>query len=351
MVTRSTTSTDSRHRQIVSIIVPVYNAQKYLRYCLDSIVGQTYRHLQIILVDDGSTDASGSICDEYARTDGRIEVLHRRNGGIAAAQNTGLDAVAGEYIAFCDNDDIMHARNIEHLLNALMSAKADMAKGRWCQIGVSALSDAEALRDAGELSGGLSVIDDPLNAYESVFCKSLRILGGKRVEARYFNEANWCRLYRRTIWDGLRFTEGHFAQDIRIAGPLYSRMDSVVDVNEVLYYWLQEPQSVTHSQRTSQFWRDNLYAAAENFMFARNHGVTPYRNYFGLTSSLRDEKNGLRKRPGLTTEEGRMLRKDTGMVRALLRTLKPHQRGLCFLLTLLRRAENLIYDKKIHHMK
>ena len=94
---------------LVSIIVPVYNAEKYLRYCVDSILRQSYEHLEIILVDDGATDSSPMILDEYQRRDNRVRVIHQTNGGIAKAQNAGLDAAHGDYIAFADNDDILDA--------------------------------------------------------------------------------------------------------------------------------------------------------------------------------------------------------------------------------------------------
>lgn len=126
---------------MVSIIVPVYNAERYLRYCIESILGQIYTNLEIILVDDGASDASPSICNEYAAKDNRITVIHQTNGGIAKAQNTGLDVAHGEYIAFSDNDDILDTRNIEYLLHALLSTGADMSKARWQQFGVSQLGN------------------------------------------------------------------------------------------------------------------------------------------------------------------------------------------------------------------
>ena len=105
---------------LVSIIVPVYNAEKYLRYSVDSILRQSYEHLEIILVDDGATDSSPMILDEYQRRDNRVRVIHQTNGGIAKAQNAGLDAAHGDYIAFADNDDILDRRNIELLLDYCM---------------------------------------------------------------------------------------------------------------------------------------------------------------------------------------------------------------------------------------
>jgi glycosyltransferase involved in cell wall biosynthesis len=336
---------------LVSIIVPVYNAERYLRYCLDSLAQQSYRNLQIILVDDGSTDKSPQICDEFASTDQRFTVIHRKNGGIGAAQNSGLDAAAGDFIAFCDNDDIMHCSAIEALLQALSSTGADMAKGRWKQIGVSSLDQTMDMASSRLAEGHTTMINDPLKAYQSVFCKTLRFLGGPKNEARYFNEANWCRLYRRELWDGLRFVVGHYAQDIRMAGPLYARMNNVVDVDQVLYYWVQEPDSVTHSRRSPMFWHDNVVAAGENFQFTLDRGVVPYRNYFGLVSSLKDECHKAIREPSTKGNIHELIHEDTVYVRSLIRCLNLRQRLSCSLLSYLRKLENHVYDLKIHSMK
>ena len=337
---------------LVSIIVPVYNSERYLRHCVDSIIAQTYMNLEILLIDDGATDSSGAICDEYAAADPRVKAIHQPNGGIAVAQNRGLDEANGELIAFCDNDDVMHSQNIEVLLRALNVTGADMAKGRWQQIGVSALNMIAATAADQQLLGKLSVIEDPLNAYQNVFCKSLRLLGGPKAEARYFNEANWCRLYRREIWDNVRFPVGHYAQDIRVAGRLYSRMHSVADVDQVLYYWLQEPDSVTHSKRGAAFWHDNVTSAAENFRFTLDCGVVPSRNFFGLTASVRDEGKGLKSLGQEATEaDWQAYHDDLQLVRELTSRLNPTQRLRCRLLAALRSLENMVYDRKIHAMK
>lgn len=186
---------------LISVIVPVYNAEDYLRYCVDSILQQSYTNLEVILVDDGAKDSSPAICDEYATQDSRVTVIHQENGGIAKAQNTGLDAAHGEYIAFSDNDDILDRRNIEYLLHALQNTGADMSKARWRQFGVSQLGEVSKEAETGaQAPGKITVFEHPLAAYQTVFCKSLRLLGsklGRNTEARYFNEANWCRLYRR----------------------------------------------------------------------------------------------------------------------------------------------------------
>ncbi len=340
---------------LISVIVPVYNAEDYLARCVDSIRRQTYDALEIILVDDGSTDGSGALCDAFARDDERVIVVHQPNGGIGRAQNTGLDHARGRFIAFVDNDDVLHPRNIELLHRALVETGADMSKGRWEKIGLSGLAErgGDALPVPDDPA--LTIIDDPLNAYQRVFCKILRLAGtalGRRTEARYFNEANWCRLYRRELWEGLRFPVGRYAQDICMAGPLYARMRRVVDVDAVLYSWVQAPSSVTHSKRDPRFWHDNVTAAAENFSFTLDQGILPCRNYFGLVASARDERRGL-KRMGERASEAdwRTCRADEALARRLIRRLTPGQRAICQLHATVRRLENVIYDRRFHTMK
>ena len=112
---------------LVSIIVPIYKVESYLRRCLDSVVSQTYTNLEIILVDDGSPDGCPQICDEYASKDSRIIVIHKENGGLSDARNVGLDICKGEYISFVDSDDWINNHYIEKLLSAAETVKADIA--------------------------------------------------------------------------------------------------------------------------------------------------------------------------------------------------------------------------------
>lgn len=337
---------------LVSIIVPVYNAEDYLRYCVDSILQQSYANLEVILVDDGAKDSSPQICDEFAAQDNRVTVIHQENGGIAKAQNTGLDAAHGEYIAFADNDDILDRHNIEYLLHALQNTGADMSKARWRQFGVSQLDEvAQEAATGAETPSKITVFEHPLAAYQTVFCKSLRIIGdklGRSTEARYFNEANWCRLYRRELWDGIRFPEGMYAQDVMVAGDLYIRMRKVADLGVNLYNWLQSAGSVTHQERSFGFYHDNFAAGAANFRLCLEQGVRPGRSYYTLVGALHEETTAPDFSDALNEQQHKA---DQDELNELLGKLSYVQRLHCAMIRQIRLLEKHIYDARIKNMK
>lgn len=337
---------------LISIIVPVYNAEDYLRYCVDSILQQSYANLEVILVDDGAKDSSPQICDEFAAQDNRVTAIHQENGGIAKAQNTGLDAAHGEYIAFADNDDILDRHNIEYLLHALQNTGADMSKARWRQFGVSQLDEVAQEAAIGvDAPNKITVFEHPLAAYQTVFCKSLRLIGdklGHNTEARYFNEANWCRLYKRKLWDGIRFPEGMYAQDVMVAGELYTRMGKVADLNVNLYNWLQSAGSVTHKERSFSFCHDNFAAGAANFRLCLEQGVRPGRSYYTLVGAFHEEITA----PDFDDPASQQQHKaDKAELDELLGKLSPVQRIHCAATRQIRLLEKRIYDVKIKNMK
>ena len=151
--------------ELISVIIPVYNAEKYLNRCLDSVLNNTYKNLEVILVDDGSTDMSGRICDEYAKKDCRIRVLHKENGGTARARNTGLKIAKGDYIAFVDNDDFVHPCFYEYMLSSMESSSADVAI-------------CELTRDmqVDEFNSNKSIIPQLVNKHD--FIKETDVLSG-----------------------------------------------------------------------------------------------------------------------------------------------------------------------------
>lgn len=353
-------ATPDETQPLVSIIVPVYNAADYLDRCINSILGQSHSNLEVILIDDGSTDGSAKICDEYADLDSRVTVIHQANGGIGKAQNTGLDAAHGRYVAFSDNDDILDRRNIELLLHALVTTGADMSKAHWRQFGVSQIDSVanEAERGAQE-PGKIMVFSHPLHAYQTVFCKSLRILGdalGRNTEAKYFNEANWCRLYRRELWDGIRFPEGVYAQDTAVACRLYARMSKVADIDVNLYNWLQRADSVTHKMRSASFYHDHVAASLRNMRLCHDEHVLPARSYYTLVSNNRYEQKAARSEQVADKSDGSVntlavANSDNAQTAEILEALTPIQRITCMCLRTIRLAEKFVYDRKIKNMK
>jgi glycosyltransferase involved in cell wall biosynthesis len=339
---------------VVSVIVPVYNGGARLHYCLDSIAAQTYNVFEAILVDDGSTDDSGAICDDYAAKDSRFVVIHQKNGGISTAQNAGLNRAHGEYISFSDNDDILSADCLETLVHALEQTGSDIAKGRWAHIGESEVDEVaqtalSAQNNEGETATGfpvLTVFEKPLHAYQTVFPKTLRILGGRKKEAQYFNEANWCKMYRRELWEGIRFPEGKFAQDLMVAGEIYQKAGRVVDVDKVLYYWVQNAQSISHSAKLFAFCHDNFCAGVTNFRFAREQGITPARSYFIMRYSYYLESLA----PDFDVNR-QGYADDKKTMKEVFGQLGLRQRLVCSCLFRLRSLENVIYDRTLHVKK
>lgn len=327
---------------LVSVVVPVYNSAAHLGACVRSILDQTHRELEVILVDDGSTDGSGALCDRLADADQRVRVLHQENGGIAAAQNAGLDAATGELITFCDNDDLMLPRMLERLVEILESTGADMSCCRWRNLGASR-GTTEMRSHGDDTFGPVTVIPDPARAYQTVFSLAMRRL--LRIEARYFSEANWGKLYRARLFDGVRFPSGRYAQDVAVAMSLYARMSRVASCVDVLYYWLQRGDSVSHALRSTQYYSDIVHAHLESFDVALRMGITPARAYSGLMT-LRFER-----RSAVTGVDRAIYLADREQVRARVRRLTFGQRLRCRLLYLLRAAEVQVYNRTVHRRR
>lgn len=326
----------------VSIVIPVFNAIAHLRSCVTSVLAQTYRDLDVILVDDGSTDGSGDLCDELASSDPRVRVIHQLNGGIGAAQNAGLDVATGEFITFCDNDDLMSPHLVARLVTVLLEADADMSCCRWWNVGASVASAAlEQHRD--DPPGEVLVLDDAARSYQNVFSVALRRLRGQ--ELRYFSEANWGKLYRSSLFDGVRFPTGRFAQDVAVAMDLYLRMRRVASCSDRLYFWLQRGDSVSHSLRSAGYYHDIVRAHARSFDAALSNHILPARAFYGLTA-LRYQRRAAR-----TTAERATYRADEALVRGLLSRLTLPQRLRCLSLRIIRQAEVLIYNRTVHRRR
>ena len=216
-----------RERPLISVIVPVYNVEKYLPKCVDSILGQTYENLEIILVEDGTKDNSGAICDAYAAKDSRIRVIHKENGGLSSARNAGMDIARGDYFGFVDSDDWIEPKMYETLLNLAEKYHADLVCG-------SRYDVAEA---TGERTLGLH--------HEKEEALSSMDLLGRVFTWDGCDSAAWDKLYRRHLFDDIRYPLGMYSEDIAIFYKLMEKANRVALCPEPLYNYHHRENSIT----------------------------------------------------------------------------------------------------------
>ncbi|MCQ2472061.1 MAG: glycosyltransferase [Clostridia bacterium] len=225
----------------VSIILPIYNVDKYLAQCIDSILCQTYKNFEIILVDDGSPDKCGEICDTYAKKDSRIIVIHKPNGGVSSARNAGLDIMSGNSVLFIDPDDYIHREMVETLVNLMADYSADISLcfSRGTYVRDYAEPDAESY-EIKTLTGK--------EALEKIYDGTSFEFFGYNPTAVMF------RLYNADLFsDGLRFDESaRMAEDLIINPYLYSRAEKVVSINRRMYYFYHAENSLTRSKMTEE---------------------------------------------------------------------------------------------------
>lgn len=212
----------------LSIIVPVYNTEKYLKNCIESVLKQTFSDWELILVDDGSTDSSGSICDQYAQADNRIKVIHKPNGGLSAARNTGIDHSRGKYITFLDSDDDIaidtYDKNIQLLL-------ADQELE---------IVQFPVFEGYGE-NGGVLVQFPP-----QLLVSNREIQISFLEHLNHFNAAVWNKIYRSDILKNIRFVEGRLHEDYVYIDQLIQKLNKVRITNFGCYHYYHRPQSITH---------------------------------------------------------------------------------------------------------
>ena len=217
---------------IVSIIIPVYNVAPYLAEAMDSVIRQSYGNLEIIIIDDGSTDGSAEMCDDYARRDRRIRLIHQENKGIGAARNLGLDIMNGEAVAFLDSDDAYDPDFIEDLVSAMVREEADIVLCKWSVFritGIMAGTEPEAVCPA--IGPGM---------YGRV--RALRALldGG-------INYGIWNKLYSRELWKDLRFPVGVAHEDVSTTCGIIDICRTLCVIDKKLYLYRKRPGSITET--------------------------------------------------------------------------------------------------------
>jgi len=210
---------------LISIVVPVYNVEKYLGTCLDSILNQTYKNIEVVLIDDGSTDSSGEICDLYEKEDRRIRVIHKKNGGLSDARNRGVESVKGEYITFVDSDDIISYDMIKALFNLLNDTGADIA-----------VCDPVHVFNQGKPKYVFSKSRTILETYEAI-CEMW-------YQKSFFASA-WGKLYKTELFCDIRFKEGIVFEDVQIMHKVFERASKIVYTPSKLYGYLHREGSIT----------------------------------------------------------------------------------------------------------
>lgn len=215
----------------ISVVIPIYKVEKYLRTCLDSVVNQSYQNLEILLIDDGSPDGCGAICDEYAERDSRIRVFHQPNGGAANAKNTGLRAATGEYLAFLDGDDYLEPGAYEMMLREMTTAQADVIQCSFRDIFVNKSRDCVTVPKRREFS-----------AIEYL----------RRFTNDWTCALLWDKLYRRALFDGIVFEEGHKIDDEYFTYQGIMNASLILHLPDVVYNYRKRASAVTQSAAAKQ---------------------------------------------------------------------------------------------------
>lgn len=214
--------------ELISVIVPVYKVEAYLDKCVSSIVNQTYKNLQIILVDDGSPDSCPDICDEWAKKDSRIKVIHKENGGLSDARNAGLCAATGNYISFADSDDYLEPEFFKTLSDMLLKNDSDIAE---CAVRLVDESGLELrLRGIGR--------DITLNKTEAL-CRLVKEDG--------VYQTVWNKLYKKELLGGIPFEKGRLHEDEFFTYKVFDRINKISICSKPLYNYLQRSSSIMGS--------------------------------------------------------------------------------------------------------
>lgn len=219
---------------LISVIIPIYKVEAYIHKCIDSILIQTYINLEIFLVDDGSPDDCGKICDEYAQKDNRIKVIHKKNGGLSDARNVAIDVATGEYITFVDSDDYVSADYVETLYNLCQKYQ--------CKVSIASFQTFQEGSKPEEIDK---------KYYE--YCQSSTEAIEQMFYQEKFDNSAWAKLYHRSLFDtGIRYPKGLLYEDLPTTYLLMAGAEKVAFCNRIIYYYLLRPNSIEGSKFSPQ---------------------------------------------------------------------------------------------------
>ena len=235
----------------ISVILPIYKVEKYLNICVDSILEQTFTDFELIMVDDGSPDFCGTICEEYARIDPRVRVIHQKNMGLSEARNTGLDAAVGNYIAFIDSDDIINIYYLEELFHTLTENSADVSACNYFTF-----HDGERIDYKRKVSGKEFVVLGKTEAIESIY--------SDEKDSIYVTA--WGFLFKKHLFENLRFPPGKIGEDLSLIPRVIYRADRVAWIKNALYGYRQRKDSITYQKYSVRIF-DNIEALDQGIVF------------------------------------------------------------------------------------
>lgn len=219
--------------ELISVIVPVYNVEKYVRKCIESITDQTYSNLEIIIINDGSTDESGKICDEIKIYDSRIKVFHKKNGGLSSARNYGINQSTGNYYVFVDSDDWIKSTMIEELYSAAIENNAEI------------------------VCCGRTMIDDEGNKKEVHIDKNMSFTCKEIIEKTVFDDnigvAAWGKIYHKSLFEEIVFPDGEIHEDVAIIYKLFDKCNKIYAINSALYYYRNNPEGISKQQYSTKY--------------------------------------------------------------------------------------------------
>lgn len=246
----------NKRAQMLSIIVPVYNVADYVVECLESISSQTFQDFEVIVVDDGSTDESGFLCDMFAKHDKRFFVIHQQNLGLSAARNAGLNRARGDYIGFVDPDDILHPEMYGRLLEICEGAEAMMANCRSISFRTADYTTMQVVQECHRSDdASIRILD------EHEFWKSAVDLQPT------IGVAVWHKVFRRKLFDGIHFCEGMVFEDLEVMPKILDGVRRIAATNETLYAYRLRSGSIM-SANAANNWRDGCQAYCQLIEFA-----------------------------------------------------------------------------------
>ncbi len=233
---------------MISIIVPVYKVEPYLRQCVDSVLGQTYRDIEVLLIDDGSPDHCGEICDEYGRKDQRVRVFHTENRGLSAARNLGLSEAQGDYIGFVDSDDWIEPEMFNTMLSGTENANADM-------ISCASWREYPGSRQEQRSRDAVYTGKDSLKAL---------------IEGNISSYV-WGKLYHRALLQGISFPVGKLYEDISTIHQIIGGSNKTVSVQDAFYHYRQRPESIMSKKNSARNLIELAEAYVSRYFWFREH--------------------------------------------------------------------------------